>query len=83
MGIAKDILPQQFCVAAHLICGVEAAPSIVQIDVAQPIQPAIGTPAGKRADFGERLRELHALHQEGILSDEEYAREKAEALDRN
>jgi len=43
----------------------------------------VGTPAGKRADFGERLRELHALHQEGILSDEEYAREKAEALDRN
>ena len=43
----------------------------------------VGTPAGKRADFAERLRELHALHQEGILSDEEYAREKAEVLERS
>ena len=43
----------------------------------------VGTPAGKRADFAQRLRELHALHQEGILSDEEYAREKAETLDRS
>jgi hypothetical protein len=43
----------------------------------------VGTPAGKRADFAQRLRELHALHQEGILSNEEYAREKAEVLERN
>jgi len=42
----------------------------------------VGTPTGKRADFAQRLRELHALHQEGILSDEEYAREKAEVLER-
>ena len=42
----------------------------------------VGTPAGKRVDFAQRLRELHALHQEGILSDEEYAREKAEVLER-
>lgn len=43
----------------------------------------VGTPAGRRADFARRLRELHALHQEGILSDEEYAREKAEVLERS
>ncbi len=43
----------------------------------------VGTPAGKRADFAERLRELYALHQEGILSDEEYEREKAEVLERS
>jgi hypothetical protein len=42
----------------------------------------VGTPAGRGGDFAERLRELHALHQEGILSDEEYAREKAEVLER-
>lgn len=32
-------------------------------------------------DFAERLRKLKALHEEGILSDEEYTREKDEALE--
>lgn len=43
----------------------------------------VGTPVGRGGKFAERLRELHALHQEGILSDEEYAREKAEVLKQN
>lgn len=33
--------------------------------------------------FEARLRELHALYQDGILTEEEYRREKAELLDRN
>jgi hypothetical protein len=30
----------------------------------------------------QRLRSLHALHKDGLLTDEEYAREKQELLDR-
>lgn len=33
-------------------------------------------------DFEQKLRKLHQLHVDGILSDEEYAREKREVLDR-
>ena len=33
-------------------------------------------------DFEAKLRKLHKLHEDGILSDEEYAREKREVLDR-
>lgn len=43
----------------------------------------IGDAATNEPDFADRLRKLHALHQEGILSDEEYARAKAEALGRD
>jgi len=52
-------------------------------DVLDESGVSIGSPAAEEPDFAERLRKLHALHQEGILSDEEYAREKAEALERN
>ncbi|MCC6798152.1 MAG: SHOCT domain-containing protein [Candidatus Hydrogenedentes bacterium] len=34
-------------------------------------------------DFDEKLRKLHQLHQDGILSKEEYEREKAELLANN
>jgi len=34
-------------------------------------------------NFAAKLRELHALREEGILTEEEYQREKAEILDRN
>lgn len=34
-------------------------------------------------DFEEKLRKLHRLRQEGILTEEEYQREKAEILDSN
>ena len=33
--------------------------------------------------FDERLRRLHALHTDGILTDEEYEREKRELLESN
>ena len=33
-------------------------------------------------DFEEKLRKLHRLHADGILTDEEFAREKREVLDR-
>jgi len=34
-------------------------------------------------DFAEKLRQLHALRNEGILTEEEYQREKAEVLEQN
>lgn len=34
-------------------------------------------------DFTDQLRKLHALREEGILTEEEYQREKAEILERN
>ncbi|MCC6153583.1 MAG: SHOCT domain-containing protein [Candidatus Hydrogenedentes bacterium] len=37
---------------------------------------------GVQSDFDEKLRKLHQLHQDGILSKEEYEREKAEVLDK-
>lgn len=47
-----------------------------------------GIEIGKRRDapaaapeFADRLRKLHALREEGILTEEEYQREKAEILD--
>ena len=52
-------------------------------DVLDESGVTIGSPTAAEPDFADRLRKLHALHQEGILSDEEYAREKAEALERN
>jgi hypothetical protein len=33
--------------------------------------------------FDEKLRRLHKLHEDGILSEEEYLREKQELLDSN
>ena len=32
-------------------------------------------------NFGDKLRELHRLYEEGILSEEEYERKKRETLD--
>jgi hypothetical protein len=34
-------------------------------------------------DFADQLRKLHELYQDGILSEEEYLREKSELLDKN
>ncbi|MBN1916297.1 MAG: SHOCT domain-containing protein [Verrucomicrobia bacterium] len=36
-----------------------------------------------QSDFDEKLRKLHRLYEEGILSKEEYEREKREVLDSN
>jgi hypothetical protein len=41
---------------------------------------ALGSRSGETLE--SRLRGLHRLHQDGILSDEEYEREKRELLDR-
>ncbi len=44
-----------------------------------------GLGAGSKAapDFADQLRKLHALREEGILTEAEYEREKAEILERN
>lgn len=39
--------------------------------------------AGSDLPFDEKLRRLHQLHQDGILTDEEYEKEKRDILDRN
>ncbi|TWT88435.1 hypothetical protein Mal64_19160 [Pseudobythopirellula maris] len=39
--------------------------------------------AGSDLPFDEKLRRLHALREEGILTEEEYQREKQEILDRS
>jgi hypothetical protein len=41
-----------------------------------------GTKTATSETFEERLRGLHALYKDGILSEEEYLREKQELLDR-
>ncbi|QDU69391.1 SHOCT domain-containing protein [Engelhardtia mirabilis] len=59
------------------------------IDLASPAARAARPARGGRGDgwgglpLDERLRRLHALHADGILTDEEYAREKRELLDEN
>jgi hypothetical protein len=50
------------------------------IDLPQ-IAAGLGGGASQAETLEERLRGLHALHQDGILSDEEYRREKRELLD--
>jgi hypothetical protein len=47
---------------------------------AQPAPPPVAEPAPQPADPIARLRELGELHEQGILTDEEFAREKAKAL---
>ena len=42
-----------------------------------------GPSADNELPFDEKLRRLHALHQDGILTDEEYQREKRGLLDSN
>lgn len=38
---------------------------------------------GNELDFDEKLRKLHKLLEDGIISQEEFDREKAEVLDEN
>ncbi len=42
----------------------------------------LGNNARNEPDFADRLRKLHALKEDGILTEEEYQREKAEILER-
>ncbi len=48
------------------------------------INPGASADAAPREpDFAQKLRNLHALYQDGILTEEEYRKEKAEHLERN
>ena len=50
--------------------------------MASAISTGLGGGAGRNAEsFEERLRGLHALYKDGILSEEEYLREKQELLE--
>ncbi len=42
-----------------------------------------GGSADNELPFDEKLRRLHKLHADGLLTDEEYVREKQELLDKN
>jgi hypothetical protein len=47
---------------------------------AEPTDPAPAASGGVTADTTERLRELGQLHEQGVLTDEEFASEKAKVL---
>jgi Short C-terminal domain len=46
----------------------------------EPPPPAPAAPAAPAADPIEQLKQLGALHQQGILTDEEFAAQKAKLL---
>jgi Short C-terminal domain len=47
---------------------------------AEPTDPAPAASGGVSADTTERLKELGQLHEQGVLTDEEFASEKAKVL---
>ena len=47
---------------------------------AEPTDPAPAAPGGVTADTTARLKELGQLHEQGVLTDEEFASEKAKVL---
>ena len=47
---------------------------------AEPTDPAPAASGGVTADTTARLRELGQLHEQGVLTDEEFASEKAKVL---
>ena len=54
----------------------------IRLGGAVPPAAAAGRPAGDLA-FDEKLRRLHQLRQEGLISEDEYQRERTEILDAN
>ncbi len=62
----------------NLVLGVSAPAEAASPAASEPIAPAATATAAPTT--AERLRELAALHQEGILSDEEFAAGKAKLL---
>ena len=52
-------------------------------DVLDEAGITVSTAPASERDNAEALRKLHALKEEGILTEEEYQREKAEILERN
>ena len=47
---------------------------------AEPTDPAPAASGGVTADTTERLKQLGQLHEQGVLTDEEFATEKAKVL---
>ena len=47
---------------------------------AEPTDPAPAASGGVTADTTERLKELGQLHEQGVLTDEEFASQKAKVL---
>ncbi len=47
---------------------------------AEPTDPGPAASGGLTADTMERLKELGQLHEQGVLTDEEFASEKAKVL---
>ena len=47
---------------------------------AEPTDPAPAASGGVTADTTARLKELGQLHEQGVLTDEEFASEKAKVL---
>ena len=45
-----------------------------------PLPPPAATPAPQGTDNAARLVQLKQLHEQGVLTDDEYARKKAELL---
>ena len=48
---------------------------------AEPTDPARAAPGGVTPETTKRLTELGKLHEQGVLTDEEFAREKAKVLE--
>ena len=53
------------------------------LDEAEIDLSGLGSGSKAAPDFADQLRKLHALREEGILTEAEYQREKAEILERN
>ncbi len=47
---------------------------------AEPVDPAPAASGGVTAETTERLKELGQLHEQGVLTDEEFASQKAKVL---
>ena len=58
----------------------EQAQQQPQQAVAQPAPAPAAAPAGGMDDKIEQLKQLGALHEQGILTDEEFAAQKAKLL---
>jgi Short C-terminal domain len=56
------------------------APAYPQQGYAEPPPPAPAAPAGGGEDRVQKLKDLAALKEQGVLTDEEFAAEKARIL---
>lgn len=65
----------------NLAMALEAAGNSVLADAQSAPRPTNVTQAASEATVGERLRQIAELHQDGVLSDDEFAAAKAKLLD--